>query len=42
MSTADHRGGRSAAEESVGELVSQASQQISQLMREDYGSRRPK
>ncbi|MFE9399369.1 phage holin family protein [Streptomyces flavidovirens] len=35
MSTADHRGGHHAAEESVGELVSQASQQISQLMREE-------
>ncbi|MGW0312529.1 phage holin family protein [Streptomyces flavidovirens] len=35
MSTADHRGGHNATEESVGELVSQASQQISQLMREE-------
>ncbi|MEV8312413.1 phage holin family protein [Streptomyces flavidovirens] len=35
MSTADHRGGHNTAEESVGDLVSQASQQISQLMREE-------
>ncbi len=35
MSTADQRGGHSAAGESVGELVSQATQQISQLMREE-------
>ncbi|MGW7056452.1 phage holin family protein [Streptomyces sp. NPDC054887] len=35
MSTADHRGTHGTGQEPVGELVSRASEQISQLMREE-------